>query len=451
MIRWSLVSVVLLIVPALLAEGPSSETPAERGRNAFATHMFNPPVWPVSAYDNLWKFWGQGLKEKPADYDRRVRERYGLHEAPFPNDGYPMGIRLGKGLLGKGINVDCLLCHGGSVAGQSYMGLGNATLDIQVLFEDLDRASGRSGKLPFTFCNVRGTSEAAGFAVFLLGYRNPDLSLRTSRLQLGLRDDLCEDVPAWWLLKKKKTMYYTGASNARSVRSIMQFMMSPLNSRSAFDKEEPTFHDVQAFILDLKPPKYPFPVDTERAAKGKVVFENTCSRCHGTYGERWTYPNRIVPLEEIGTDRKRFDGVSEEFGRYYNRSWFAQEKVGWLQDGYTIRSTDGYQTPPLDGIWATAPYLHNGSVPTVYNLLKSDSRPKLYTRSFRTEKEDYDPVKLGWKVTPLDYRADTSMPPLERRKIYDTTQPGRGNHGHIFGDKLSEDERMAVIEYLKTL
>src|SRR5262249_46335139 len=161
-------------------------------------------------------------------------------------------------------------------------------------------------------------------------------------------------------------------------------------------------------------------------------FENTCSRCHGTYGENWTYPNRIIPLDEIGTDRKRFDGVTEEFGGYYNRSWFAQEKGGWLLPGYTIRATEGYQAPPLAGILATAPYLHNGSVPTVYDLLKSDSRPRIYTRSFQTEKEDYDPTKLGWKVTVLHYRADSSMPPLERRKIYDTTQPGRGNHGHTF-------------------
>ncbi|HEV3145042.1 MAG TPA: hypothetical protein VGZ47_14220 [Gemmataceae bacterium] len=451
MARWLLMSIALVVVAPLWAGNPAAETPAERGRKVFETHMFNPPVWPASAYDNLWKFWGQDLKEKPDDYDRLVRDRYGLHKAPFPNDGYPMGIRSGKGILGKGLNVDCLLCHGGSIAGQSYVGLGNSTLDIQAFFEDMDRASSRSGKLPFTFCNVRGTSEAAGFAVFLLGYRNPDLSLRTKRLELGLRDDLCEDVPAWWLLKKKKTMYYTGGSNARSIRSIMQFMMSPLNSRAAFDKEEPTFHDVQAFILDLKPPKYPFPIDQELAAKGKIVFENTCSRCHGTYGENWNYPNRIVPLEEIGTDRKRFEGVSEEFGRYYNRSWFAQEKGGWLLDGYPTRATDGYQAPPLDGIWATSPYLHNGSVPTVYNLLKSGSRPKILIRSFHTEAEDYDPVKLGWKVTVLDKPADESLPLLERRKIYDTTQPGRGNQGHTFGDKLREDERMAVIEYLKTL
>jgi hypothetical protein len=111
----------------------------------------------------------------------------------------------------------------------------------------------------------------------------------------------------------------------------------------------------------------------------------------------------------------------------------------------------GYQAPPLDGVWATAPYFHNGSVPTVYQVLNSKARPKVYTRSYRTEKEDYDPTRLGWKITVLDGSPDSKLSGFERRKIYDTTQPGRGNSGHPFGDKLTDDERMAVIEYLKTL
>jgi hypothetical protein len=65
--------------------------------------------------------------------------------------------------------------------------------------------------------------------------------------------------------------------------------------------------------------------------------------------------------------------------------------------------------------------------------------------------EDYDPVKLGWKITALDKPAEASMPAIERRKIYDTTLPGRSNAGHRYGDKLTEEERMAAIEYLKTL
>ena len=82
---------------------------------------------------------------------------------------------------------------------------------------------------------------------------------------------------------------------------------------------------------------------------------------------------------------------------------------------------------------------------------RSKRRPKIFTRSYLTEKEDYDPEKLGWKITVLKGPADPEQPAIERRKVYDTTQPGRGNGGHTFGDDLTEAERMAVIEYLKTL
>ena len=73
------------------------------------------------------------------------------------------------------------------------------------------------------------------------------------------------------------------------------------------------------------------------------------------------------------------------------------------------------------------------------------------TRSFRSEKEDYDTSRLGPKITVLDGGPDPDLPAIERRKVYDTTRPSQGNGGHRFGDKLTQDERMAVIEYLKTL
>jgi len=258
-------------------------------------------------------------------------------------------------------------------------------------------------------------------------------------------------VPAWWLLKKKKTMYYTGAGDARSVRSLMQFMLSPLTFSSVFDREESTFADIREYILSLKPPSYPFPIDHARAEKGKELFGRNCSRCHGTYGEHWTYPNKIVPLDVIGTDPNRYHGISETFTKYFNESWFGHEKRGWLADDYVARSSAGYQAPPLDGIWATAPYFHNGSAPTVHHVLDSRTRPRIFTRSYRTDKEAYDPVKLGWKVQVLEQAPDSRLPAYERRKIYDTTRPGRSNSGHTFGDELMDEERMAVIEYLKTL
>jgi mono/diheme cytochrome c family protein len=246
-------------------------------------------------------------------------------------------------------------------------------------------------------------------------------------------------------------MYHTGGANARSVRSIMQFMMSPLTLPGTFDQEEATFADIQQYLLGLEAPKYPFPIDGPLAARGEKLFTQTCVRCHGSYGPEGQYPNKIVPLKEIGTDPARFHGITERFVEYYNRSWFAKEQSGWLADGFTSRRTDGYQAPPLDGVWATAPYFHNGSVPTLTDVLTSRQRPRIFTRSYRTGEADYDRVKVGWRVQVLDRPADPKLPPTERRKVYDTSQPGRGHGGHTYGDHFNDEERRAVIEYLKTL
>jgi mono/diheme cytochrome c family protein len=435
------------LAPLAAADGPG---PAERGRTALLTRPFTPALWQLRAYENLWKTWG--ADEPPEDYARAVRERYGLHPAPYDNGKYPMGVREAPGILvGKGLTADCMLCHAGSILGKSYVGLPNSSLDIQALFEDMSKAAGGPGKTPIVFSNARGTSEAGNFAVFLLTFRYPDLKLRIPPRKVELRENLCEDVPAWWLLKKKRTMYHTGTTHARSVRSLMQFMLIPTVGPETFAKEEPTFADIQAYLLSLSPPKYPFPIDRALAKKGEALFNRTCATCHGTYGEKWTYPNKVVPLDEIGTDRARYESFGREWADYYNKSWFAQEKRPDGKVGYPAAMTAGYQAPPLDGIWATAPYFHNGSVPTVYHVLNSKARPKIFTRSFRTDKEDYDAVNLGWKVRVLERGPDPQLPAYERRKAYDTTQPGRGNGGHSFGDELTEAQRRAVIEYLKTL
>jgi mono/diheme cytochrome c family protein len=445
--RWLLMNACLLglLLSQLRAAADGDEASA-RGKKALETRAFAPAPWTLTAYDNTWKHWQPALEKAPENFGQAFQVRYGLHPAPYDNGKFPMGLRPGHLLFLPGLTSDCMLCHGGAILGKSYIGLGNSSLDIQALFEDLNLASGRAAKLPFTFSNVRGTSEAGGMAVFLHSFRNPDLSIRLERHKWELRDDLCEDPPAWWLLKKKKTMYHTGAADARSVRSIMQFMLAPTNSLATFEKEEPVFRDIQAYLLSLEAPKYPFPVDAPLAEAGHKLFNNHCAKCHGTYGPDWTYPNKIVPLKIIGTDPNRFRGLPIKLGEFYNDSWFAREKP----QGFKSLETVGYQAPPLDGVWATAPYLHNGSLPTVYDVLNSKTRPVRFTRSFRTDEAAYDKTKVGWKVEGV---ADVpkNLTAHERRKIYDTTQPGRSNQGHTFGDDLTEDQRRAVLEYLKTL
>jgi hypothetical protein len=244
-------------------------------------------------------------------------------------------------------------------------------------------------------------------------------------------------------------MYYNGQIDARAVRPLMMFMLSPGADASIFAREESTFSDVRQYLQTLEPPKYPFAVDGALAERGRVVFEENCAKCHGSYGSDRDYPNRVVPLAKIGTDPSLVNGLTPKMEQHFRESWFSNE-AGPDGKPYPLKYNNGYQAPPLDGVWATAPYLHNGSVPTLWNLLKSDTRPKVFTRSFKTGVEDYDAEKVGWKVTDLP---DPPRPKSAReaRQVYDTTHPGRSNAGHTFGDVLNYDQRGAVIEYLKTL
>ena len=444
---------LIFLITTLLA---SQHTDAINGQAYLQSKDFAAPSFTLKAYKNLHKQWALDSPPTPKVSLDFFESRYGMHQAPYQNDGLPMGLKLAPFPLTlgtvKGIALDCLVCHGGILDGKPYPGLGNNSLDLQTFFEDMNKADGNKKPLAFKFGNSRGTNEAGAVSVFLLGFRNPDLSIKTSWTNLGLDDELHEDPPAWWLLKKKKSMYATGGANAKSVRSVMQFMMSPIHGPDHFNTNEKKFADLQAYILSIQPPAYPFAIDHSQAKAGKNLFENNCSKCHGSYGEKPGYPNKIIPLQVIGTDTKRFFGITNEFGKLYNSSWFSKEIEGWFSDDYKARETNGYQAPPLDGVWATAPYLHNGSVPTIYTLLNSKARPKVFTRDFENKFTNYNQKELGWNYqfkNNNDHLREKEL--TEQRKWYDTSTPGRQNIGHTFGDNLTEHERLQVLEYLKTL
>jgi hypothetical protein len=358
-----------------------------------------------------------------------------------------MGLRWSRSRQGSktGIQVDCLACHGGSIGGKSYVGLANSQVDYDLLFNDLFRADGRRPPLvPFVISTARGTTNAGMMAVGLLSVRNSDLSRRRFPLPLGA--NLPElDAPAWWTLKHKKTMYHDGRTPAESVRANMQFLLGE-KTLEEFKVLEPTFRDIQSYLLRLEPPRYPFLIDAIRAERGRATFDKTCARCHGTYGSSRSYPSKIIPLDVIRTDPARLLGVSDRSVAHYNSTWF-----GELHPVKTERF--GYQAPPLDGVWATAPYLHNGSVPTLHALLESSTRPRRFLRPPSTDFEHYDQENVGWKARLVSEQELTSTrrSAYEAHFIYDTSRFGLGNGGHTFGDKLSESERRDVIEYLKTL
>jgi Cytochrome c len=424
---------------------------AERGRVALTLNGLLKPEWSEGVYRDAARLWDQPAPDAdndPSGYAAMFRYRYGLHPAPFPNNGLPLGLRRGNGPGGLkfGLQIDCMVCHGGSIGGQSYVGLGNSQLDLKALLFELTIADGRRPPFSsFVLNSSRGTNNAGQIAAVLLSLRNTDLSVRSFPQPLGV--NLPEmDTPPWWHMKRKRTMYYDGRTDARSVRTSMQFLLGE-KSLDEFKALEPTFRDILTFFKSLQPPKYPFPIDKAQAARGAEVFKTNCVRCHGTYGPEGQYPNKIIPLDVIGTDPARSLGLSDRLVAHYNKTW-----LGAASPVDTKRT--GYQAPPLDGIWATAPYLHNGSVPTLHALLASSRRPGRYTRPPSTDFVDYDEKHVGWKFREVsaDELASTARRSAFQAKfIVDTARFGMNNGGHTFGDDLSEEERMALIEYLKTL
>src|SRR5262249_29384170 len=148
------------------------------------------------------------------------------------------------------------------------------------------------------------------------------------------------------------------------------------------------------------------------------VYGRQCASCHG---DRDSYPNLLIPVDSVGTDSTLALGASQFADRFVD--WFSKSFYG---ETAHLDPQPGYMAPPLDGIWATAPYLHNGSVPTLAALLDSKTRPQFWTRSFNYT--DYDMTNVGWNFTSTDHGGDVHT--------YDTTQLGYGNGGHTYGDAL---------------
>jgi cytochrome c5 len=370
----------------------------------------------------------------------------------------------------SGVSVaypNCFTCHAGMVDGRLYLGIGNSFVDHTVdvrstpLFND-NFVSGlhlsRREKEEFlkwrdytamyagyTVTTSPGTSPAISITAYLLAHRTPGTYAWSETPFVEIPQQVVEtDIPAWYGVKKKKSLYFGGEAKGNGVRHLMQFFSVPGNTRADLDASEVDFQDVLAFMRQLQPPRYPYAVDPALALQGKTIFEASCSSCHGTYGADWTYPEKIVPIWQIGTDRVRWD-TSRSPGAidHYNKLWHG-ESGAWME------LTEGYVAPPLDGVWVTAPYLHNGSVPSLEDLLApEDSRPRYFIRG-KTSRS-YDPGRVGWTVEVVDHGKAGEPDPARRAKIYDTDQYGKSNRGHRFGTDLPRDQKVALIEYLKTL
>lgn len=190
---------------------------------------------------------------------------------------------------------------------------------------------------------------------------------------------------------------------------------------------------LEEYFLKLPPPKYPFPIDAALAAEGRPIFLASCGTCHEPGQER---AGRIIPIEEIGTDRHRFDMWTPETPPGYNK--FVKAAYGWEPQ---VRKMPGYTAVLLDGIWLRAPYLHNGAVPSLTDILEPPAqRTKVFYRGY----DVYDPIRVGFVSTGPEVEHD----PYFR---FDTSVAGNGNGGHDYGTSLDPDSKRKLIEYMKTL
>jgi len=357
---------------------------------------------------------------------------------------------------------NCLQCHAQEFNGNLVMGLGNSFIDFtpnqKLNVRNLERVENflkttspkkyeaaanfiTVGKTigPLLHTAVRGVNAADRLAAILAAHRDPETFAWNDLPQLQLPAEVIPtDTPPWWLLKKKNAMFYNGFGRGDFGKFLMASNLLTVNDTSESREVDKHMPDVLAYIYSLEPPVYPGSLDNQLVGEGEKIFNRKCSSCHGTYGTIDTYPNLLIPAVDIQTDSllSTSNYSSVQFVNWFNKSWFTKGEYPARLEPF-----NGYIAPPLDGIWVTAPYFHNGSVPTLEGVLNSKERPTFWSRNF--EKPQYDYQQVGWKFEVFQT--------AEKQNTYNTQVPGYSNTGHYFGDKLSAAERKAVIEYLKTL
>jgi len=207
---------------------------------------------------------------------------------------------------------------------------------------------------------------------------------------------------------------------------------------------------------------------------GKQVYERECKSCHTTNKKdgpaNALCEYKMYPLDSFGTDRNHatlittpingeafhtaiFSATLRVKSRYYEKykipeatqaNWESRDTRGeeYFRDTYLVNKA-GYRALHLAGVWATAPYLHNGSVPNMTELLKRASdRP----RTFHIRTRVFDPVNLGYVMKGNNEKCDD-----DDETCFDTTLPGNHNGGHEYGVNLDDASKRALIDYLKIL
>jgi mono/diheme cytochrome c family protein len=524
---------------------------------------------PVSRYNEIWKHWG--LAARPANFDELVAERYGVALPEGPNP-YPVPgedpnqtsgssgklplaftqLRNPNGSYTGNLGITCAICHSGRVGtaadgptlGAQYGT--NGISDLSYLYRDLGGLYGVFSVLQLN--KLRGTGNITNFQGFtMLAVGDP--KAKYPPFFWTSPSTGTEDPPVWWNLGHRPRKFFAATVPVDSTRAELAFYW-PLDKSFELEAAEQWIldhhDDSNAWILSQKSPLYPSsvrPVDTKLAERGAVLFHTknlwdlalhnsvpppdggngSCASCHGAYSPRYVNDSsflenpqlegiaaNVAAIAVINTDTARMDGETEAVAEASTSNWFSyrDQPECAIQTAAKLTHPKGYLAPPLYGVWASAPYFHNGSVPNVWEVLKSSDRKPVWRRiskappdgmpkmimGFDTDlRRAYDHDKMGWKYEelacghgngtipfvdcdPLDPFAKTipqevmaavdrdaalafnllNVPivtdaQIEARKIYNTHKYSQSNTGHEFTDVLTDDERRALVEYLKTL
>ncbi len=254
------------------------------------------------------------------------------------------------------------------------------------------------------------------------------------------------DYPAIWRQRPREGMnlHWDGNNDSVAERNLSAALGAGVTPVTV---DRASIARIEDWMWDLPSPPFPSAakIDQAKVAEGKTLFLHYCADCHGfkdandySYDRRrFTRLGKTVPLADIGTDAGRWTSYTANFAAEQNLLY-----AGYPWRFSRFHKTDGYANHPLDGIWARSPYLHNGSVPTLRDLLEpSTRRPPVWFRG----SDEFDLARVG-------YRSDQSAGGDLFR--YDTTRPGNGNAGHEgyrYGTELPDAAKDALVEYMKTL
>jgi mono/diheme cytochrome c family protein len=235
-------------------------------------------------------------------------------------------------------------------------------------------------------------------------------------------------------------LHWDGNNNSLDERNLSAALGAGVTAETA---DHEAIERVADWLLDLPPPPNPTRPDPAAVQRGREVYMQACTECHGHKdGDIYVFEGKMLgsvePITRIQTDPARLNSYTEAFRQRQLSELFAGTP-------YHFRSfvkTDGYANMPLDGIWLRAPYLHNGSVPTLADLL---SLPAERPVSFLRGLDVIDGARGGFLSPPCD-----SAGPTEKGFCFDTRLTGNGNGGHLYGTDLPPQAKSDLLAYLAT-